>query len=65
MFLKLSRNEAKILATPNILISPVTYLRYLNTLKRLYMYNTTKLESDKTAFQTGIAKYETIGKQVS
>ena len=47
-----------------VLISPATYLRYLQTLNCVYVANNAKIEDEKVNLEKLIQKLETISAQV-
>ena len=47
-----------------VLISPATYLRFLQTLNTVYVANNTKIEDKKARLEKLIQKLETISGQV-
>ena len=47
-----------------VLISPATYLRFLQTLNTVYVANNTKIEDKKARLEKLILKLETISGQV-
>ena len=60
-----SGNKGKNELPRGVIISPATYLRFLQTLNTVYVANNAKIDDKKVRLEKLIQKLETISNQVS
>ena len=61
---KEARLHARMIQNPNIIISSVAYIRYVNNFMKLYKSTTTKLNDTKRSYDSAIDRYKRIGEEL-